>query len=61
MPSEPQDLTPSWLDEIPRRLAALDAAQLTRRRRAVRPADGAWMWVDGRRMLAFCSNHYLGL
>ena len=55
------DLEPSWLDEIPDRLAALDAAHLTRRRRAVRPADGAALWVDGRRMLAFCSNDYLGL
>lgn len=52
---------PSWLDEIPDRLAALDAAHLTRRRREVRPADGASLWVDGRRMLAFCSNDYLGL
>jgi 8-amino-7-oxononanoate synthase len=55
------DLGPSWLDEIPERLGALDAAHLTRRRRAVRPADGAALWVDGRRMLAFCSNDYLGL
>ena len=61
MSSESQDTGPSWLDEIPERLAALDAAHLTRRRRAVRPADGAWLWVDGRRMLAFCSNDYLGL
>ena len=55
------DTAPSWLDEIPARLDALDAAHLTRRRREVRPADGAWLWVDGRRMLAFCSNDYLGL
>jgi len=52
---------PSWLDEIPERLAALDAAHLTRRRREVRPAEGASLWVDGRRLLAFCSNDYLGL
>jgi 8-amino-7-oxononanoate synthase len=55
------DPGPSWLDEIPARLAALDAAHLTRRRREVRPADGASLWVDGRRLLAFCSNDYLGL
>jgi 8-amino-7-oxononanoate synthase len=61
MTSESDDRGPSWLDEIPARLAALDAAHLTRRRRAVRPAEGASMWVDGRRMLAFCSNDYLGL
>jgi 8-amino-7-oxononanoate synthase len=52
---------PSWLDEIPARLEALEAAHLTRRRRQVRPSDGAWLWVNGRRMLAFCSNDYLGL
>ena len=52
---------PSWLDEIPERLAALVAAHLTRRRRQVRPAEGASLWVDGRRLLAFCSNDYLGL
>ena len=61
MSSDPSDAGPSWLDEIPQRLAALEAAHLTRRRREVRPAGGASMWVDGRRMLAFCSNDYLGL
>ena len=61
MPADAADAGPSWLDEIPDRLAALDAAHLTRRRRQVRPAGGASMWVDGRRMLAFCSNDYLGL
>ena len=61
MTAETPDREPSWLDEIPERLAALDAAHLTRRRRQVRPADGAALWVDGRRMLAFCSNDYLGL
>ena len=61
MTTDSNDHGPSWLDEIPERLAALDAAHLTRRRRRVRPADGAALWVDGRRMLAFCSNDYLGL
>ena len=61
MTSDAQDAGPSWLDEIPQRLAALDAAHLTRTRREVRPDDGAWLWVNGRRMLAFCSNDYLGL
>lgn len=51
----------SWLDELPTRLEQLEAAHLTRHRRRVRPAGGAWLWVDGRRMLAFCSNDYLGL
>ena len=57
--------TDSWLDEIPARIAALDAAHLRRRRRAVEPAGdsagGAVLSVDGREMLAFCSNDYLGL
>ena len=61
MTCESNDVGPSWLDEIPQRLAALDAAHLTRRRRETRPDDGASLWVDGRRMLAFCSNDYLGL
>jgi len=61
MNADSTDSGPSWLDEMPERLAALDAAHLTRRRRAVRPADGASLWVDGRLMLAFCSNDYLGL
>jgi 8-amino-7-oxononanoate synthase len=55
------DSAPSWLDEIPARLQALDAAHLTRKRRRVRPSTGASLWVDGREMLAFCSNDYLGL
>ncbi len=61
MTSALTDSAASWLDEIPTRLAALDAAHLTRRRRRVRPANGASLWVDGRKMLAFCSNDYLGL
>lgn len=52
---------PSWLDELPARLAELDGAQLRRRRRAVRPLQGAHLDVDGQPMLAFCSNDYLGL
>ena len=56
-------LTPasSWIDEFPARIAALDAAHLRRRRRAVVPAGGAHLLVDGEPMLAFCSNDYLGL
>jgi 8-amino-7-oxononanoate synthase len=51
----------SWLDEFPARIAELDNAQLRRRRRVVEPLPGAHMLVDGQRMLAFCSNDYLGL
>lgn len=52
---------PSWLDEFPARLAALDAAALRRRRRIVEPAGGARLVVDGVPLIAFCSNDYLGL
>ncbi|GKT21760.1 8-amino-7-oxononanoate synthase [Acidovorax sp. SUPP3334] len=51
----------SWIDEFPARIAALDAAHLRRQRRAVVPAGGAHLLVDGAPMLAFCSNDYLGL
>jgi 8-amino-7-oxononanoate synthase len=51
----------TWLDEFDTRLAELDAAHLTRRRRVVVPESGAHMTVVGRSMLAFCSNDYLGL
>jgi 8-amino-7-oxononanoate synthase len=51
----------TWLDEFDTRLAELDAAHLTRKRRVVVPEAGARMLVNGRSMLAFCSNDYLGL
>jgi 8-amino-7-oxononanoate synthase len=52
---------PSWLDELPARLQALDDAHLLRRRRVVRPLGDGYLSVDGERLLAFCSNDYLGL
>ncbi len=54
-------LHPFWLNEFPARLAALDAQHLRRTRRVVRPLAGAFMEVDGERLLGFCSNDYLGL
>lgn len=51
----------SWLDEFDTRLAELDTTQLRRTRRRVVPEGGARLRVDGRSMLAFCSNDYLGL
>jgi 8-amino-7-oxononanoate synthase len=54
-------LPPSWLDEFPARMAELDRAHLRRQRRVVVPDGGAYLTVDGLRMLAFCSNDYLGL
>lgn len=55
-------MTPSsWLDDFPARMAELDRAHLRRRRAVVTPDGGARLRVDGRSMLAFCSNDYLGL
>jgi dethiobiotin synthase len=58
-------MTKSWLDEFPARIAELDRSHLRRQRAVVTP-DGASnhamrLMVDGRSMLAFCSNDYLGL
>ena len=55
-------MTASWLDDFDARLGALDEAHLRRRRRVVVPGEGgAQVIVDGRPMIAFCSNDYLGL
>jgi 8-amino-7-oxononanoate synthase len=43
------------------RLRDLDARGLARRRRVVDGPQGARLAVDGRELLAFCSNDYLGL
>lgn len=42
-------------------LAELDAAGLRRRRRVVEAIDGPRLHIDGRWLLSFCSNDYLGL
>ncbi|MDQ2822907.1 MAG: 8-amino-7-oxononanoate synthase [Pseudomonadota bacterium] len=49
------------IDSIERQLAAIDAKGLTRRRRTADTACAPHQTVDGRAMLAFCSNDYLGL
>ncbi|MDB5886283.1 MAG: bioF [Polaromonas sp.] len=54
-------MTPSWLDEFPARIEALDRAHLRRQRRVITPAGGARLNVNGHSLLAFCSNDYLGL
>jgi 8-amino-7-oxononanoate synthase len=51
----------SWIDEFEARIVDLDARHLRRVRREVVPSEGAHLVVDGERMLAFCSNDYLGL
>jgi 8-amino-7-oxononanoate synthase len=55
------NITSSWLDEFPARVADLDRAHLRRHRRVVVPESGAYLSIDGHSMLAFCSNDYLGL
>jgi 8-amino-7-oxononanoate synthase len=46
---------------VHRKLAALEEQSLTRRRRIADTACAPEQTVDGRPMLAFCSNDYLGL
>ena len=48
-------------DELDDKLAALDKEHLRRRRRVVDSPCGTRLIVDGRELLAFCSNDYLGL
>jgi 8-amino-7-oxononanoate synthase len=54
-------MTSSWLDEFPGCIEELDRAHLRRQRAVVTPDVGARLMVDGRSLLAFCSNDYLGL
>ena len=42
-------------------LAALKAEHLERQRRLLDGAQGAHVTIDGRRVISFCSNDYLGL
>lgn len=48
-------------DELELALAELDRAQLRRRRRVLESPAGPRVTVDGRCLLSFCSNDYLGL
>lgn len=48
----------NWLSD---ELARLEQAQLYRRRLVLDSPQGAEVVVDGRRLLSFCSNDYLGL
>ncbi len=47
-----------WISE---EIANLQAAGLFTQIRTVSSPQGAWLVVDGRRVLNFCSNNYLGL
>ena len=47
-----------WIEE---ELQKLKDAGLYNRIRTLSSAQGAWLVVDGKRALNFCSNNYLGL
>ena len=49
------------LTRLQQGLAALKADHLDRRRRLLDSAQGAHVTIDGRRVVSFCSNDYLGL
>jgi 8-amino-7-oxononanoate synthase len=49
------------LAKLDQQLQALDDNNLIRKRRSVETACAPRMMVDGRELLAFCSNDYLGL
>ncbi len=54
-------MTHAALTRLQQGLAALKADHLERRRRLLDGAQGAHVTVDDRRVVAFCSNDYLGL
>jgi len=56
-----RDLIHKQIGNIDRQLAELGQQDLLRRRRITSSPCGAVMEVDGRQMLEFCSNDYLGL
>jgi 8-amino-7-oxononanoate synthase len=49
------------LDMLEESLADIDAHGLRRRRRTIDGPSGAHMTVDGREMIGFANNDYLGL
>lgn len=51
----------SKIDWIKQEIEILQTAGLYNRIRTLGSAQGAWLLVDGRKVLNFCSNNYLGL
>src|SRR6478609_2166271 len=51
----------SWQSIFDQEISRLDAASLLRRRRVVTPIDSVHVEVDGKRLINFASNDYLGL
>ncbi len=52
---------PARLDWIQQELDGLKEAGLLNRIRTISSPQGPWLTVDGKRVLNFCSNNYLGL
>ena len=52
---------PARLDWIQQELDGLKEAGLLNRIRTISSPQGAWLIVDGKHVLNFCSNNYLGL
>ncbi len=48
----------SWLND---ELGDLHQSGLFNNIRTIETAQGAWISIDGRKVLNFCSNNYLGL
>jgi glycine C-acetyltransferase len=51
----------SKTDWIKQEIESLQSAGLYNRIRTIESPQGAWLKVDGKRVLNFCSNNYLGL
>jgi glycine C-acetyltransferase len=51
----------SKIDWIKQEIANLQSAGLYNHIRTLGSAQGAWLMVDGKKVLNFCSNNYLGL
>jgi 8-amino-7-oxononanoate synthase len=49
------------VDFVESALAALDRKGLRRTLRTIERIEGPYVWIDGKRLVCFCSNDYLGL
>lgn len=50
-----------FLDHIKSELAAIEADGMTKRERLISGPQGAYIEMEGQRMLNLCANNYLGL